>query len=425
MTVQSHVLKKTMHVVVCALLCLSSINLPGRAADGDTPSPASSPADSDDDASGKTPAATTTADPASTPAAAPAEPPATPLEKRSVTPPTPSSLTKVSSPHEAVSSAPAPATKPAAKPPAQSLTLTGRIEELCKGNTATLPLKWKKMEPIRDTRLDGKTLAGNASTAAAAAAAQAATKTRESYPMDFRGTWAGTLTIFNRTYAPLRFQLDKAEAEKESRILTPGRTGQVSLTFYQKPDRSVTMEPCQVIFTSTTSMADATHGLGMNAAQAAMFGNMQVPVAYALHLGNLTSAVGVTGNQLQSRLMKNDLKQLRSDVVEQVVVTRDSDRNTQTGTTRLGYSESVLRFTRISSNQLYFQSASVNYQNDGKFLDKVILYGTLNRVANGGTAAVPGLPGLPGFPGAAGQAGGGNVMDAMRQLQQMMQQMQR
>lgn len=407
----------TMVLVACLTLCTCN----SFAADGD--------------GSGGDTAQDSSADSAPPPPPTPPATSSTPPVEATKSPEIPAPVVPSHSPAGSPAKTIAPArheTAPAKpSPPGKPMVLTGRIEELCKGNaTPTLPLKWKKMEPIRDTSLDqSKPLTASASSTKLTTGAQ-----QQSYPMDFRGNWVGNLTIFQRTFAPIRWEFDKAEAEKEFRILTPGRMGQVQITFYQKPTGGVAMEPCQVIFTTTTTMSDASQSLGVSAQQLGAMANMQVPVMYALHLGNLTSGVGVTGNQLQSKLMKNDLKQLRSDVIEQQVVTHDSDRNPKTGTTRLSYSESVLRFTRVSSNQLYLQSASVNYRNDGKFCDKVIMYGTLNRSSGvAGPTAVPGLPNFPGMGGAGGGlggggfggGGGGNMMDAVKQIQQMMQQMQR
>ena len=323
----------------------------------------------------------------------------------------------------------APAAAKSAESSGKAMVLTGRIEELCKGNSAVLPLKWKKMEPIRDTSLDAKPIAGKTSTTTLAAGTQ-----QQAYPMDFRGTWSGTLTIFTRAFAPLKWQFDAEEATKEYKYLTPGKQGQTSITFYPRGNSSY-MEPCQVMFQATQSMSELNSNMnkrfgtggGQQNPMFASMANMQVPVMYALHLGDLTAGTGVTGNQLQSRLMKNDIKQLRSDIIEQQVVTQDSDRNPQTGKTRLGYSESVLRFTRIDSNHLYLQAAAVNYQNDGKFLDKVVLYGTLARGsssgAGGGYTQNPMNPFGGVLPGSGGNSG--NMMDAMKKLQEMMQQMQR
>lgn len=87
------------------------------------------------------------------------------------------------------------------------------------------------MEPIRDTSLDAKPIAGKAATTTLAAGAQQ--QVPRAYPMDFRGTWSGTLTIFTRAFSPLKYQLDAAEATKEYNYMTPGKQGQTTITFFR------------------------------------------------------------------------------------------------------------------------------------------------------------------------------------------------
>lgn len=292
--------------------------------------------------------------------------------------------------------------------------LFGRIEELCTGPSATLPLKLKAMQPLRDVSLDGK-VTNDALNGKASA-------NLRSYPVDFRGTWSGELTIFSSTFAPIRWEFDRAEADREYKLMRPGTKGQCTVTFYQGNNNAIQLEPCEVVFTTTmdskqlkNQMQQMFGGLFSGAGGGPSMISAQVPYMYALHLGNLTAGVGVTGNQLRSQLMKNQLRQLAPGVLEQVVVTRDSDSNPSSGKIRNSYSESVLRFTKIDSNRLYLQTASVNYRNDGKFEDKVILYGTLNRTS--GVNASTGYPSL--MPGS-----GFGGMGSMQQIQQMMKQMQ-
>lgn len=310
----------------------------------------------------------------------------------------------------------------AAAHPSKPAVLYGRIEELCAGDSATLPLKLKPMQPMqpmrdttRDTalqsRVESNLLNGKAS------------NNLQSYPIDFLGTWSGELTIFSSTFAPIRFEFDRSEAEKEHRLMRPGTKGQCSVTFYRGNSGNTQLEPCEVTFTTTMDSGAMRNQMrqmfGNNPQLGSMFGNSsfmnaQIPYMYALHLGNLTAGTGVTGNQLKSQLVQNQLRQLTQGVMEQVVVTHDTDRNPSSGKTRLSYSESVLRFTKLDRNRLYLQAASVNYRNDGKFEDKVILYGTLNRVSGGSSS---------GYPSSSFDAGLGGGQ-AVQQLQQMIQQMQ-
>ncbi|MBY0357397.1 MAG: hypothetical protein K2W82_05285 [Candidatus Obscuribacterales bacterium] len=309
-------------------------------------------------------------------------------------------------------------TRPAATKPKM---LYGRIEELTNEQGATLPLKMKAMQPQRDVRLDGKATNN-------ALSGQANANARSSYPIDFRGTWSGELTIFSANFSPVRWEFDRAETEKEVRLMKPGTKGQCTVNFYQGNNNSIQLEPCEVIFYATTNSGE------MNNQMKQLFGNsslgsfvgrsaMNIPYMYALHLGNLTAGVGVTGNQLNSRILKNQLNQLATGVLEQVVVAHASDRNPTTGKTRLSYSESVLRFTRIDANRLYLQAASVNYRNDGRYEDKVILYGTLNRFSGAGGSSGYGTRAAPSLfnGGNNGNSGGSG---GFQQIEQMMRQIQ-
>lgn len=330
----------------------------------------------------------------------------------------------------------------------QPLKLFGRIEELCSGTGAKIPLKMQAMTPIRDASLDekNKTLAARASL--------------QSFPIDYRGTWSGELTVWNANFDKSYWEFDPDEANKESQLLRRGTKGRCGVTFYEGANKRIELQPCEVVFTTTVNAADEMKQMmGASSPFGAMFAgganpmiaNVQVPYMYALHLGNLTSGTGVTGNQLNSQLMKNTLKELARGVVEQEVVTRDSDRNPRTGKIKTGYSESVLRFTRLDANRLYLQAASVSYRNDGRFQYKVILYGTLDR-SSGAQAGYPSPYGMQqniyaspygaqrnpyggtqqngaqqnpfGMmqPGGAG-AGAGALQQQMQQMQKLLQQM--
>lgn len=329
---------------------------------------------------------------------------------------------------------------PAQKP----VKLYGRIEELCAVAGARLPLKMKAMVPIRDSSLDGKQTASATTLAGSTSAAQ------QNYPVDYIGSWAGDLTVYTSSFDRTYFQRDPEEAKKESQIMRSGAKGQYSVTFYQGNNNRIQMQPSQVIFNTTESMGSQMQLLsksqpglgamfGANNPMAASMANMQVPVMVALHMGTPISSgeIGVSGNQLSSQLMKNTLKQLSAGVLENQIVTRDRDRNPETGKVQEGFSESVLRFTKLNRDQLYLQAAYVYYTANGQFQAKYVLYGTLNR-SNGARPAYPsaganpmnifGGAGAGGNPfGAAGNpfggGGAGALQQQMQQMQKMLQQM--
>lgn len=333
-----------------------------------------------------------------------------------------------------------PPTHPAAKQPVH---LYGRIEELCAGTGAKIPLKMVAMQPVRDTSYDAPPkLQGKATTLTASAATKNLVQT---FPIDYRGSWTGELTINSANFDPSYFQWNPAVAEKEARFMQRGNKGTCTVTFYQGANNKIQAEPSQVLFQGTDTVAGsggmAELGAMANNPMFANMANMKVPVTLALKLGAPVQSYerGVTGNQLGKELMKNTLKELSPGLLEQDVVTKDSERSSD-GRVRIGYSESVLRFTRISSTQLYLQAASVYYNTQAKFQSKIILYGTLNKSYGSapqytqnpyGTTTMPNpfggmMPGgsagaMPGMPGGAG--GAGSMQDAASAIQKMLQQM--
>ncbi len=232
----------------------------------------------------------------------------------------------------------------------------------------------------------------------------------ESYPVDWAGVWSGTLKIWTVQFDQRRWTFDATEASQEAELLKPGKEGQVSFNFSSGGSRRIQLEPTQVIFTAP--MDESRYRQSMQQMQQQMqqmmpglqesFGNalnsdmgMQmmktIPYMYALHLGNLTHGTGVTGNRLESQVLSNNIKILPSGALEQQIVTYNEDESASTGKRHFNYCESVLRFTRINREQLYVQAASVDYDRQGTFESKVVLYGTISRAA-------PSAPSLPSFP---------------------------
>jgi hypothetical protein len=113
-----------------------------------------------------------------------------------------------------------------------------------------------------------------------------------------------------------------------------------------------------------------------------MMANMNVPIM--LNFGEVNGSMGeegLSGNAFHSKVLKNDIRQLSPTVLEQQIVTSEVQQIKKTGSTRNEYSETVIRFTKQSANQLYVQAASVNYTAAKRFERKFILYGTISHGA--------------------------------------------
>jgi hypothetical protein len=246
-------------------------------------------------------------------------------------------------------------------------------------------------------------------------------ETQQGFPIDYRGNWTGQLRVNLVNIDPSYYDFDRAEAEKQARMITPGISGKCTVSFYQGSNNKVQVRPTQVVFTVMANLAEEAKDLNLaNSPLGAMLGNvnlsslsgMQVPVPVAMPLGVLSSNTGVTGNQLTSDLVKIDLKEIAKGVLEEQLVTHDTDRNSS-GQVRDFYTESVMRFTLINNDNMSMQAASVSYDNQGKYLNKIILAGNLQR--GGSTDATPQTYTLFGNQGQNGQSGGAaaNPLDAL------------
>jgi len=136
-----------------------------------------------------------------------------------------------------------------------------------------------------------------------------------------------------------------------------------------------------------------------------MASSMTVPMT--LNLGNFQTSgteQGVSGNQLEERVVRNIIRELAPGVLEQQIITSEAERNAHTGQLRYGYGESVIRLTKQTSDQLYAQVATVTYTQDRQFRRKIILYGALRRGVVMNTSPDP----MAGFGNMLNMPGGGN-----------------
>jgi hypothetical protein len=146
-----------------------------------------------------------------------------------------------------------------------------------------------------------------------------------------------------------------------------------------------------------------------------MIQNMPVPITLS-YGDNATQAgysSGVSGNQVSSHVIKNDIRELAPGVLEQQIVTQKRTVEKGTNRVRTGYDETVLRFTQRNASQMLVQAASVDYDSSKRFLMKSVLAGWLTKGQVMNTNPMSAMPQVPGMGGLGGMGG----MD----LQKMMQ----
>lgn len=272
---------------------------------------------------------------------------------------------------------------------AKSAMLYGRIDQIASEANVSMPvftMEKAKLDTSRSQPFQ-----------ASASEARFSGSVARSFPMDFSGSWGGQLKVWRYNVSSLSERIDPAETNKFERILTPGTSGNVNFNFEHDMAGSIDLEPAMVriMIPATESysyqqMANNPQMAGLGGMVSQMMANMKVPVI--LHFGTISTGgalTGVSGNKIDQVVVKNVIRQLAPDVLEQQIVTRDSSVVAGTGASNQGYTESVLRFTRRSSTDLYVLAASVDYSSSGEFLRKLIMYGDVLRGQSVNTSPYP------------------------------------
>lgn len=309
-------------------------------------------------------------------------------------------------------------TKEVVAPKHTTTKLYGRIEQIAGESGAQFPIVLKAMTAKMDT---SKTIKGGAAESLYSGSVVG------SFPVDYRGTWGGNLTVWQAQFDPICWQIDPEEVNRTRALIKPNSVGQVNFQFRNDARGKIDLEPAQVVFMvpmkdtryqetlgqmmSGNGQAGGMTIPGMNSGQMAammqqVMGSMNVPIMLNFGEVNSSEVEGLSGNAFRSKVLKNSIRELSPTVLEQQIVTSEVQQNKKTGNTRNEYSETVIRFTKQTPSQLYVQAASVNYTADKRFERKIILYGTVNHGAVAPNAANPlsgsGFGNLFSQPGGAG-----------------------
>lgn len=266
--------------------------------------------------------------------------------------------------------------------------LLGRIEELANSPGATFPVL-KALTPKLDLR--GDHLSGTAFKHAESS------KVVAQFPTDYKGVWGGNVTLHQAHFAPICWQIDPDETNRMQKILGAGSKGMVNFDFNYDRAGKLELEPARVTFMvqakqtrvgdQLTQMMGGGHnmfsqlggGQDMGQMMKQLAQNMEVPIFLWFGEINNPEMEGVSGNKIRATVLSNKIRELKDGVLEQQIVTEELALNPKTGRSRAGYAESVLRFTRLSGNQMYVEAAAVNYGKDRRYLRKIVLYGTVTR----------------------------------------------
>jgi hypothetical protein len=183
----------------------------------------------------------------------------------------------------------------------------------------------------------------------------------KSFPVILKGEWKGNLRVTKYTCSPIYERAQPADAQREQGIMTVGKPAESSFRFYTPSAGLVTMAPPEV--------------------KIALVGAPQGDSDYAyiaiqdFNSNRYLSASGT--NRARMGLVKNEVKMLSTNVVEQDMVIEKVliDRlGRQTKT----YAEQVYRFTKSRPFELSVQVAEVDYGGDGRWWSKLLLEGDVH-----------------------------------------------
>ncbi len=263
---------------------------------------------------------------------------------------------------------------------AKPIKLYGRLEEVVNETAPKLPIKLIKMQPQLDGQVE-TTLKADI--------------TKTSYPSDFIGNWSGELRVLQNVVSTKYYEIDQAEATNTKKVLKINMAGNVSFDFYKSNNR-ISLKPATIYFTipfNETYMAQSNgfKELGAlaqnpnnNNPLMQQMSNMlnQMPATLEVILGNAENVTGVSGNIIRDKLVKNTVTVMNPDVIEQDIVVAGNTENPQTHVIKNNFTESVLKFKKINSRQMYVESASINYTKTGQFLSKLVFQGYVTKNSN-------------------------------------------
>jgi hypothetical protein len=302
----------------------------------------------------------------------------------------------------------------------QPMKLFGRIEQIAGHSGARFP-ELQAMTPKLDPRGVQQPKRLQASQSAFSG------KIVRSFPPQYSGLWGGNLQVQEMQIAPAYYSVDPQEAARTAQALKVGLSGAVNFTFQNLGTNQVSLEPANVMFMvpgkdtmaadQISQMMGGMQNSPMGAMMRNMANNMSVPLIMQFGNANTVGSAGETslsGEQFQSAVMKNDIRQLEPGVLEQQIVTRQTYYAKKTNAPRSGYGETVIRFIWRGPTQMYVQAATVEYDGSKRFLTKTVLGGYVQKgqAMNTDPMSSMQMPGMtiPGMmPNGSGMPNGLNI----------------
>lgn len=356
-----------------------------------------------------------------------------------------SAVVSVPSTKPAASSASTFTAQPTREKPLQATATTtklyGRIEQITGGSGAQFPALKAQIPSMDNSLSPTGPIKGQAQSESLFSGTVA-----KSFPQDYQGNWGGNLKVWGIQQDPICYKIDAVESDKMQRLFKKDNEGAVNFLFANDARGGIYLTPAKILFQLPGSEANIDEQMKemMGGQSLSAMGPMgqymqqmakSMPVYFSFYFGDMQTnamAKGLSGNEMTQRTLRNTVRQLSPNVLEQQIVAQCNEVMKATGQPRVRYEESVLRFTKVNAQQMYVQAAQVVYGADKKFQRKMIMYGYVTKGVQANTNPYSGMMGMPGaaqiqqmFPGSTVQQSGSPTgMPDMQKLMQQMQQMQ-
>lgn len=229
-------------------------------------------------------------------------------------------------------------------PAAAGQTLQGRIEQINASSDVKLPielhastLKLRDLTPVTHTLQAGL----------------------KSFPGTLRGTWKGPLEITDCDYSDAFASAQPADAERAKQLIHDGLTAESYFRFYTPKPGLVTMAPPEIKVTQVDPTTKTINNIYLSAPD--------LDSARYSSMGD--------NNSVKHTLIKNDVRVLAKDVVEQDLVVAIFLTDRKTGKQTKTYEETVYQFTKDKPFQLSVEVAKIKYGENGQWWSKALLKG--------------------------------------------------
>lgn len=266
------------------------------------------------------------------------------------------------------------------------IVLQGRIEEVAGEAQPKLP-ELKSMTPKLDTRDQSVTKTAATGTAHSTAANHANPRSLNrltaGFPVTWRGSWSGQISILSSKFFPASSPMLERDLDMEKKLIVPGLKGTVTITFKQDAPQMSTLVPMSIAFPYPASAPSASK-ITLTGRSAAAYSNstdsdqlisMEPERKFTIEMNSFSSGISAGGNVVSNRILKNEIRQLAANVLEQDLVNFSTETEREARTTLGTYSEDVLRFTQVNERTMLVQAVSLSYDDRGRCDSTIFMSG--------------------------------------------------